>query len=257
VEGVLKIVSLAPSNTEIVAALGKVNQLVGVTACCDYPEQVKSIKQIGGYASPDVEKIIELNPDIVLATEMDLKKGVVPKLKDKGVNVSVVNGSAVTELAKAVLHVGELINCQEQAGKLAEKIKLRIEAVTKKAEEAEHKPKTCYICSSNPLCTGTQSPVIDKLIVTAGAENIMAGVKADSIEDYLKTVIKIDPEVIIISEGHKEAVDLLSYAEKGVDLKKTKAYLNGRVYKIDSKLVCRPGPRTVEGLERVSGFVYP
>ncbi|MFH1504441.1 MAG: helical backbone metal receptor [Candidatus Omnitrophota bacterium] len=251
-----RIVSLAPSNTEIVFALGKGDQMVGVSACCDYPEQVKSIKQIGGYASPDIDKIASLCPDVVLATEIDLKKGAISKLEAKGITVAVVSAGTIVDLPCAVLSVGKLIGCPEEASELAEQIRIKIEVVTRKAEKVKQKPKVCYICSSNPLCTGTQSPVIDKLLVTAGGDNVMSGVKAETVEDFLKTVIEINPEIILISKGHKENIDLLSYAKKEIDIRQTKAYLDNKIYKIDSKLVCRPGPRAVEGLERINSFIY-
>ena len=251
-----RIVSLAPSNTEIVFALGEGNKLVGVTQCCNYPPEVKLIDKIGGYSKPDIEKIISLSPDLVLATAIDLR-GTVSKLKAKGIATYAVGAKTILDAPYTISFVGKLIGCQEKASQLAKKIGEKIKKIHQKTKDISSRPRVCYICSHNPLCIALKSCTINKLIEVAGGLNIMRDIDRDNIDDLLEVVIKKNPQVIITSKGHRETADLLSYTQNPPRFQHTDAYLNNRIYQIDAQLVCRPGPRTVKGLEILAKFIHP
>ncbi|MBZ9577976.1 ABC transporter substrate-binding protein [Patescibacteria group bacterium] len=252
-----RIVSLAPSNTEIVFALGEGSKLVAVSGCCNYPPEVKLIDKIGGYSTPDIEKIISLSPDLVLATDIDLRKGAISKLRAKGITTYVVKTKTVLDAPSAISFVGKLIGCQRKALSLAKKIGEKIKKIHQKTKAISPRPRVCYICSHNPLCIALKSCTINKLIEVAGGLNIMRDIDRDNIDDLLEVVIKKNPQVIITSKGHRETMGLLSYTQNHPRFQHTDAYLNNRIYQIDAQLVCRPGPRTVKGLEILAKFIHP
>ena len=252
-----KIVSLAPSNTEIIFALGEGDKLTGVTECCNYPPEAKLIDKIGGYSNPDIEKIIALSPDLVLATDIDLKKGALSKLRAKNIAAYTVGTETILDAPRAISFVGKLIGCQDKAARLAEETKERIGKICQKTKALKQKPKVCYVCSHNPLCVALKSCAINKIIEIAGGVNIMQDIDRSNISDLLEAIIKKNPQVIITSRGHKETTDLLSYVKNQARFKCTDACANNRIYQLHAELICRPGPRAVQGLETIAQFIHP
>ncbi|MFH1519536.1 MAG: helical backbone metal receptor [Candidatus Omnitrophota bacterium] len=252
-----RIISLAPSNTEIVFALGEGDKLVGVSECCDYPREAGLIDKIGGFARPDIKKIASLSPDLVLSTNFRFHLRVMPLLKAEGIPVYAIESRTVLDVPQAITLVGRLIGCQEKASQVAEDIKGKIEKICQKVKALIPKPRVCYICSHDPLCIALKSCTINKLIEVAGGINIIQDIDRDNVDDLLEAIIEKNPQVIIVSKGHRETADLLFYAKNQSRFKQTDAYFNNRIYQIDAKLVCRPGPRAAQGLETLAGFIHP
>lgn len=253
-----KIVSLAPSNTEIIFALGEDSKLVGVTDSCNYPSQAELKEKIGGFAVPDIEKIIALVPDLVLGTDFHSKK-IVPQLRAKGMPVYVVESKTILEAPKAISFIGKLIGCENKSLKLAGEIQEKIGRISRKTKYRKETPKVCYICSSNPLRIAPKSCccAISKLIENVGGINISQCIISNDKDKLLENVIQENPEVIITAEGHMETADLFSYIINEPVFKQTSAYLNKRIYPIDAELICRSGPRAAEGLETLAKFIHP
>lgn len=257
VMNIQRIVSLAPSNTEVVFALGKGSKLAGVTECCNYPLEAKSIQRIGGFATPNMEKITSLRPDVVLATAFRFHSRIVPQLGAIGIPAYVVKSETILDTPGTISFVGKLIGCQEKAAQLAMEIQKRIEKISQKVKAINQKPKVCYMCSHDPLCIALKSCTIGKLIEVAGGQNLMQDINEDNIDDLLEAVIKGNPQAIITSKGHRGTADLLSYVKKKPRFKQTNAYVNNRIYQIDAELICRPGPRAIRGLETLAKFIHP
>ncbi|GAI57232.1 unnamed protein product, partial [marine sediment metagenome] len=180
-----RIVSLAPSNTEIVFALREGSKLVAVSGCCNYPPEVNLIEKIGGFSTPDIEKIISLSPDLVLATDIDLRKGAVSKLRAKGIATYVVKAKTVLDVPSAISFVGKLIGCQKKALPLAKKIEEKIKKISQKTKDLNTKSRVCYICSHNPLCIALKSCTINKLIEVAGGVIFSRDIDKNNIDDLL------------------------------------------------------------------------
>lgn len=243
-----RIVSLAPSNTEIVFALGKGDRLVGVTEFCNYPAEAKLIEKIGGFSTPDIGKIISLSPDLVLATEFHSGEAV-PELKKKGIPVYVVKAKTILDASLAISCVGKIIGCPKEAERLANEIQKKIERIRWRSNISEERPGVCYICSHNPLCVARRFCTVNRLIEIAGGVNVMQEVPLGDVGNLCQAIIRISPEIIITSKGHRETTDLFSYVMADPIFRRTRAWLNKRVYQIDSELLCRPGPRAAIGLE--------
>ena len=161
-----RIVSLAPSNTEVLYALGLGDRVVGVTEYCDYPPEAKQKPKIGGFANIDLEKVIGLDPDLVLATSIHAKT-VVSELEKRGITVVVVEPKNVDDVLAKIAFVGKLTGTSENANKLTTQLKSRIDAVTGKVATAKTKPRVFYEIDKTLFTPGPGS-FIDDMITKAG-----------------------------------------------------------------------------------------
>jgi iron complex transport system substrate-binding protein len=244
-----KIISLAPSNTEILFALGLGDKVVGVTDYCDYPPEALNKTKVGGYINPDIERIVALNSDLILVahgTPMD----VINNLVGLGLTVFGIKTTDLDDLLNDIRRIAEITDREVEAQALTSEMESRIQAVTNQTEELEQRPRVFYIVWHDPLWTAGSGTFIHELIEKAGGVNIcqnMTGYPTISIEE----VIARDPEIIITSE---ESYD---WAMNATDLASTNASQTGRIYTLDDDLVQRPGPRLIEGLEWFAHFIHP
>jgi len=254
-----RIISLAPSNTEILFALGLGDRVVGVTEFCDYPEAAKSKQKVGGYSTPDMEKVVSLNPDLVLAAAIH-EGDVVPELKRRGIRVITLKPTTIDEVLNVVIPlVGVVTGTDEASSALVTSLKARVDAVTEKVNSisAEEKPGVFYITWPDPLFTVGSDTLIHEIIQMAGGVNIFADAE-DHFETDLETVVWRNPDIILASSGSSKAEDSPVYwAQEEERLSGINARLNGRVYGVDGNLFNRPGPRIVDGLEQVAKLIYP
>lgn len=250
-----RIVSLAPSNTEIVFALGEGNRLVGVTEYCNYPVQADSIEKIGGFTTPDINKISALSPDLVLAINFHLKTQVISKLQNKGVDVEVVYATTLLDVPKAILQIGRFINREDKAYPLAQYVNNQIETINRKTEHLvqNERPRVCYICSNNPLRIARSMCCVNKFIEVAGGANIELHDESLS----LASIARINPDIILVSSGHGETIDLMDYVRNEVILHRTTAYQNNKIYRTEADLITRLGPRAVDGLKKLARIIRP
>jgi iron complex transport system substrate-binding protein len=244
-----RIVSLAPSNTEILFALGLGNKVVGVTDYCDYPPEALNKTKVGGYIDPDIEKIVALHPDLVLAaygTPMD----VIITMVGLGLTVYGIKTTDLDDLLDDIRRVGEITDKELEAQTLTSEMENSIQAVTNETQELEQRPRVFYMLWHDPLWSAGSGTFIDELIQKAGGVNIcqnITGYAQISLEDVLAS----NPEIIITSQ--------LSYdwAMNATELATTNASQTGRIYTLDDNLVQRQGPRLVEGLEWFAHLIHP
>jgi iron complex transport system substrate-binding protein len=244
-----RIVSLAPSNTEILFALGLGDKVVGVTDWCDYPPEALGKEKVGSYDTPDIEKIVALNSDLVLVaygTTMD----VINNLVGLGLTVFGIKSTDLDDVLNDIRTVGEITDKEVEANVLTSEMESRIQAVTDQTEELEQRPRVFYIVWHDPLWTAGSETFIHELIEKGGGVNIcqnITGYTTISIEE----VVARNPEVIITSEWSFE------WARNETLLQGTNASQTGRIYTCDDDLVQRPGPRLVDGLEWFAYFIHP
>lgn len=254
-----KIISLAPSNTEILYALGLEDRLVAVTEYCNYPEAAKEKPQIGGFATIDIEKVVEIQPDLILATNIH-KDEVMPQLERLGLTVLTLDPKTVDEVLEAIDLIGRFTGKTEEASQLTTEMKNRIKAVTEKTatlSEAQ-RPGVFYILWHDPLMTVSAETRIHELIIKAGGINIARDLEGGYPTMSLEAVIMANPQVIIAGSGHGSSQDLpFQFALTEPRLAEIAARQNDRVYEIDSDLTSRPGPRIVDGLEKLAQFIHP
>jgi iron complex transport system substrate-binding protein len=253
-----KIVSLAPSNTEILFALGLGDRVVGVTDYCDYPPEAKEKTHIGGYWTPDVETIVSLAPDLVVAQALH-EAEVIPQLEKYGLTAVVLEPKTIDEVLSAITLVGQMTGKTKEAAALTKDMRTRIDKVTGKTKglAESQKPGVFYLTWHDPLITVGHDNLGEDLIVKAGGVNIfhdLEGSPTVSLED----VIQADPDVIIAGIGMGTGEDLpLQFAQDESRLAGTSARQNNRVYSVSIDLAGRPGPRVVDALEMFLDDIHP
>ena len=253
-----RIVSLAPSNTEILFALGLGDRIVAVTDYCTYPPEAKTKPSIGGFSTPNIEEVIAKNPDLVLAADIHKDK-IIPTLEAKGLTVIALNPKTIDEVLAAITLVGKVTGAEKGAASLVADIKGRIKAITDKTDKLSEaqKQRVLEIVWHDPLMAAGAGTLHDELIGKAGGINI-----AHNLTDYadisLEAVISANPEVMIADVGMGEGEELpFQFLMSESRLKETDARKNNRVYSINVELVSHPGPRTVDALEQIAKFIHP
>ncbi len=251
-----RIISLAPSNTEILFALGLADRVVAVTDYCNYPPEAEEKPSIGGFSTPNIEEIIALSPDLILATSIHEKK-IIPQLEARGITVFALDPKTIDEVLTAITLTGRVTGVEETASGMVSRLQLRIQAVTGRTESLppEQRPATLYILWHDPLMTAGSGTLQNELMEQAGGTNIGRDI-ADYGDISLETVIAANPEVIIAGTGHGTGGDAtFKFAQTETRLRDTLARQQGQVYAIDSDLTSRGGPRIVDGLEQLAAFI--
>jgi len=255
----VRIVSLAPSNTEILFALGLGDRVVGVTDFCDYPPEALAKEKVGGpwSTSINVEKIVALQPDLILAEEINGEE-LIDMLEGLGLTVFGIKSTDLDDLLNDIRTVGKITNKEAAAHALTTEMQSRINAVTAKTAglSPEQKPKTFHICWHDPIWTAGSGTYIHDLIEKAGGVNIFADLEGYKSVD-LEAVIARDPEVIIVTAMGGTASGTWDWVNTEPRLKDISARKNGRIYFAESNWVERPGPRIVLGLEQVAKYIHP
>ncbi|MFC2011092.1 ABC transporter substrate-binding protein [Chloroflexota bacterium] len=254
-----KIVSLAPSNTEIVYALELQDKLVGVTKYCDYPKAAQQKPKIGGFSDVDIEKVVAMEPDLVLAANMH-KDEITPALERLGITVLTIDPKTIDDVLLAIDLVGIAMGHREAAASVTADMGNRIEAVISKTAELSDKQRmrVLYIVWHDPLKTATSITRIHGMITKAGGMNIAADLGGDYPVISLEAVLIADPQVIIAGSGHGSSQDVpFQFALTEPRLAVVEARLQNRIYEIDADLTSRAGPRIVQGLEKLAVFIHP
>ena len=252
-----RIISLAPANTEILYALGLGDRVVARTDYCNYPPEVKEKPSIGGFSDPNLEKIISLSPDLVIAANIH-EKQVIPQLEQKGIKVLALNPKTIDEVLAAITLVGQVTGKQNESSELVNNLQKRIKAVTDITDKltAEQRPKVLYIVWHDPLMASGSANFQDELIKKAGGVNIITDEGYPSIS--LEVVIQADPDIILAGVGMGEGMDApLKFAQQEPRLQGVAARQNGRVEGVDSDIVDRAGPRMIDALEKFAKLIHP
>lgn len=247
----VKIVSIAPSNTEILFALGLGDKVVGVTDSCDYPEAAKSKPKVGS-VELDYEKIVEIAPDLVVAVG-SLQRQAIDRLSELGICVLAVDPKTVDGVLHAITLTGKATGAEDRAATLVAELSRRIEAVTAKVSSigASARPRVFVEIWNEPLMTAGPGTFVDELISAAGGENIAHDARGEWPQFSAEAVIERDPEVVILT-GFNKAEALARPAWQGIS-----AYRSGRVHELHPDLLVRPGPRLVQGLEELAKLLHP
>jgi len=254
-----KIVSLSPGHTEILYALGLEDKLVGVTEYCDYPEAARDKPKVGGYSTVDIERVVEIQPDLILATNIH-KHEVIPALERLGLTVLNLYPKTLDEVLESITLIGEITGKGEEASLLVTEMSNRIEAIIDKTDnlpEAQ-RPRVFYINWHDPFKTVGSDTRIHELIVRAGGVSIFPDITGYTVAISLEAVIEANPEVIIAGVGMASGGDLpLQLALTEPRLKSVDARINDRIYGIEVNLSGRPGPRIVDALEQFAESIHP
>ncbi|HEY2980483.1 MAG TPA: cobalamin-binding protein [Anaerolineales bacterium] len=254
-----RVIALAPSNTEILFAIGAGDQVVGRDQYSDYPEAAKAVTDIGStYEALNTELIVSLQPDLVLAAEINTPEQV-KALEDLGLTVYYLNNpTTLEELYSNIALVAQLTGREAEAKALIESLQVRVAAVDKKIVLISSRPTVFYeLDATDPAqpYTAGKGTFVTLLIERAGGHNIAA-----DLEGYprlsLEQVVAADPAFIILGDGTYGGVTPEDVAGRP-GWEKLSAVKNGQVLPFDDNLVSRPGPRLVDGLEALAKLLHP
>jgi iron complex transport system substrate-binding protein len=253
-----QIVSIAPSNTEILFAIGAGDQVVGRDQFSDYPEAAKNVADIGSaFEALNTELIVSLNPDLVLAAEINTPEQV-KALEDLGITVYYLNNPhTLEELYVNLEIVAQLTGREAETATLIESLKGRVAAVDEKIAPISSQPSVFYeLDSTDPAkpFTAGKDTFITLLIDRAGGSNIAA-----DLEGYpqmsLEQIVAADPAIIVLGDSMWGVTPEAVAARPGWE--NLTAVKNGQVVPFDDNLVSRPGPRLVDGLEELAKLLHP
>ncbi|MBP0724252.1 ABC transporter substrate-binding protein [Bacillus sp. RG28] len=255
-----RIVSLMPSNTEILFALNKGKDVVGVTDYDNYPTSVSKIAKVSGKNMTfNVEKIISLKPDLVLAHQSSLATAgdAFKQLKDARIPVYVVKDAETFDsVYGTILDIGKVTGKVKEANSVINKMKTNLKKVQDKVAKSKVHPSVYVEVSGPPqIYTPGNGTFINEMLNKIGAKNIASNQKG-WIQYSEEAVIKANPDVIITTYGYYEK-DLPKKIVARQNWGTIKAVQNKRVYDVNSDTTSRPGPRLVEGVEELAKAIYP
>ena len=250
-----RVVSLAPSITEIVFALDQGHRLKGVTTYSDFPPQAVKLPKVGSYVQLDLEKIVALKPDLCIAIKDGNPIAVARRLESLKIPVYAVNPRNLESVMQTVQEVGELLNVQEKADKLVQSMNLRIQKVKSLVAKTTYRPRVFFQIGVSPIVSVGTHTFSNELIVLAGGKNVAQGPIAYP-RYSIEQVLALSPEVIIITSMARVAIFKQVKAEWN-RWPNMPAVRNHQIFIEDSNLFDRPTPRLVDGLELMVKLIHP
>jgi iron complex transport system substrate-binding protein len=254
---VQRIISLSPSNTEMVYALGLQDKLVGVTSYDNYPPDAKNKTIVSDFSTIDMEKIVNAKPDLVLADSIQ-QKDTIPALEKMGITVYTMSPNTMDEIYHDLKTLGQITGKTKEADSLAAGLTARVQAVADKTTKltVNNKPRVLFVTWYDPIWTAGSDTMIQSLIEKAGGTNIAADLNGYA-TITLESVIQRNPQVIIVTNSMGDQHTTLDYIKSNDQFKATDAVKNGKVYEIDADVFGRTTPRIVDGLETLAKLLHP
>jgi iron complex transport system substrate-binding protein len=254
-----RIVSLAPSNTEILFAIGAGPQLVGRDVLSDFPPEAQDVTDIGDtFIGLNTELIVSLQPDLVLAAEITPEEQVA-QLEQLGITVYwLANPLDFEGLYANLVLVGQMTGRELEATDLATSLQARVAAVDTAVGARAETPSVFYeLDASDPAAPWTSGAgtFIDLIISRAGGRNAGAGLVGAFAQISIEELLVQNPEVILLGDA-AYGVSVESVGQRA-GWSGLAAVQSGRVYPFDDNLVSRPGPRLIEALEELARLLHP
>lgn len=256
----VRIISLAPSNTELLFAVGAGSQVVGRDEFSDFPAEAQNVASVGGSMGKyNLEQIAALKPDLILAAEINTPEQV-KSMEDMGLSVFYLSNPAdLKGVLENINLIGSLVGKQKEASQLTEDLKSRIDTITSAINSQKQTVKVFYELDgttdpAKPWTVGSGT-YIDELIIMAGGVNVASEAGPGYLQLSQEALIIADPEVILLGDAAYGVTSESLAARSGWS--NISAVVNGRVYAFDDNLVSRPGPRLVDGLELIVALLNP
>jgi cobalamin transport system substrate-binding protein len=249
-----RIVSLVPSVTEDLYAIGAQDALVGVTDFCDYPPQARGKTRVGDMLAPNLETLVSLNPDLVVATRSGNTEETFDQLRRLAIPVYLVDPVSVADVLRLIAGLGDLTGRRDGAAAVTAALERRIAAVQERIA-GRLRPRVLYVLWPEPLVVPGRGSLVSELIALAGGFSVTA----DQAQGYprmsLEAAVGRAPEVIILARhGGPAGPAVLPQWQR---LESLPAIKRGRLYAVDGNLLHRYGPRVAEGLESIARLIHP
>lgn len=238
----LRIISLAPSFTKAIFLLGEGRRLVGVTRYCVEPPEAKKLPKVGSVVEFNLEEVIKLSPDLVLATPLTPPM-LLKRLEEIGIKTMVLKTpETFQELCDQFLTLSKILGVYERGEEIVKSAKKRIEEITKSPKKRS--PRVFIQVGINPIWTAGEKTLIGEALKLAGGENIFKGRGGPVSEEW---VLKENPEVILIMDMGLKGNEMINFWKR---FKEMEAVKHNRIHILNSNLYCSPTPLSfVEGVK--------
>lgn len=249
-----RVLSLAPSLTEMLFAIGLDEEIVGVTNFCNYPPAAAGKPKVG-YTQPNLESLLALSPDMVAAPGELLRADVLAKLEALKVPTFIFEAKSLEHVLAHIHTLGRIFERSSAADALTRHMRERIAEVSRRVQTVERK-RVLYVLSSHPLITVGPNSYIHQMIELAGGINVAAGTSGAYPRLSMETVLEKDPEILVFPVGSTESVPEHEQQtwKRWTGLSAVQRH---RLHVVSSDALNRPGPRVVDGLEQLAQVIHP
>ncbi len=248
-----RVLTLAPNLTELLFAAGGESVLVGASQADDYPPAVEALPRFGTYPL-DVEAVVALRPDLVLATAEVNNPDDARALAEAGIPTYFLSFDALDDVPRALRTVGTLVGSERQADEAAAAFEAAMQALEERADGGP-RPRTLLLIGDETLFAFGGASYTQELVRAAGGESVTARFDGEAVTLSEEFVLEAAPEVIV--GGWGEAYDVRRFLELHPAFEAVPAVAAGRVYSLDPDLLLRPGPRLVDGVAELARVLRP
>ncbi len=240
-----RVITLSPHLAELVYAAGAGETLVATVEYSDFPDAARQLPRVGDAFRLDRERILSLEPDLLLAWDGGTPAAVIEQLRGDGYEVVVTGGPTLASVADALEQIGRLTGYEEAAAGRAKAYRRELSALTDRYAGRDVL-RTFFQISERPLYTVTGAQIISQAIELCGGENVFADLPGLAAQVSAEAVVAADPQVILATaDGDSDPLARWHRFEH------LKAVSDGHLYLINRDLVSRPGPRILAGVEQI------
>lgn len=250
-----RIVSLAPSVTETLFAIGAQAEVIGICTFCDFPHEVEKIDRVGSYSTPNVETIIAKRPDVVIGVPPNNPEAITT-LRQLGIRVVIVEVDTTEQIRASIRTIAQEAGRVAQGESLLNEIETRMAAIRARLEGAPQR-RVLMVVGQEPLIAVGSRIFLDELISQAHGINIAAEANQPWVRFSLEVAVAKQPEVIIDGSMGSEENDKAQYLGIWRNFPTVPAVRDGRVHGTRSYTVLRPGPRLPDGFEEIARLIHP
>ncbi|MDH3503017.1 MAG: cobalamin-binding protein [Nitrospirota bacterium] len=249
-----RIVSLAPSITEILFAIGLNEEIVGVTEFCDFPPEALTKPKVG-YATPNLEMIVVLQPQLVLAPRSFLRVDLLNKLEQLKIPTFIFDPHTVEDIFAHIQLLGRMVGRPQEANAQAALMRKQLASLSSRLKDLP-RPTLLYILNSEPLITVGPGSFIHRLIELAGGRNAAEEAAAPYPRLTMEEVLRQNPDILLFPVGRQEGIpqEEQDSWRRWITLS---AVQHDKLFHVDSDLLNRPGPRIIEGLKQLVKILHP
>jgi iron complex transport system substrate-binding protein len=256
----MRLISICPSNTELVAYLGLTSSLIGVDNYSDWPEDIQSLPRLGSDLNIDMDKVEELQPDLVLASlSVPGMERNIEELKKRNIPFVIVpNPKSLTEVGESILFVGEVTNTSDKANQLFKKYNRILEKYHSLSKQIQVPTTLYWEWWAKPIFTPGATNWLTEISRLAGGRNVFEDMALASIKTDWEEIVRRNPDVIcVIWVGvQKEKVNP-KVILKRPGAEQMEAIKNNQLFLLEEPLFCRPSPRLLVGLYKIASILHP
>lgn len=249
-----RIVSLVPSATEMIFALGGEARLVGRTDFCDFPAAARAKTSVGGMINPSLETLASLKPDLVIVTSAGNRQETFAQLTRLRIPVYQIGAERIAEVKEVARHLAMLTGREAALAPVLDVIDRRVAAV-REAVRPFGRPRVLYVLWPDPLIVPGRRALVTDLIDIAGGDSLTAADADDYPRYSLEAAVAKSPEVIVLANHGSKSGPIA--IDRWKRLTSLPAIKTGRVHSVDGNLMHRYGPRVLDGLEQLARAIHP